>query len=78
MSKQQPEGLTKAQLSNLMFYLGVALILGGTIVLSMPEKIADMIGTDLETTNIIAFAMSFVGLTDIIVSKTIFKSDNRK
>ncbi len=76
MSTQQ--NLSKAQISNLIFFLGIAIISGGAIILSMPEKISEMIGTDLETTNILAFAMCFVGLTDIIISKTIFKPNNRK
>lgn len=75
---QQQDGLSKSQISNLMFFMGLFMVALGTFGASAPQQLADIIGLDIETAQILSFSLCFVGVVDIIVAKTILKPNNRK
>jgi len=75
-SPQMPK--QKQLLRAVIFMAGIMALIVATICLAMPKSIEDMVGLDHETTNILGYALTAVGLGDIIVSLIIFKPRDRK
>lgn len=76
MNKQQD--ISKAQISNLIFFSGIFLAVIGLFAFFSPETFADYLGLDLETAKMMSFIFCFMGVTECIVAKTILKPNNRK
>lgn len=76
MSEQQD--VSKAQVSNLIFFSGIFTATIGLFAFFSPETFADYLGLDLETAKMMSFILCFMGVTECIVAKTILKQNNRK
>lgn len=61
-----------------LFMTGVMALFLATACLAIPSTIEKMIGMDAETINILGYALTAVGIGDLVVSTLVFRRREKK